>query len=337
MSRKYRRTNWYWIRLTIESSLNQCGKFPASVKVKGKIEWIEGGLFHNNYRFFVEGNGLTNEWKEKPLLLRLSSQKDTGRSQDDSLKYLNREAKTLRVLKKVGFRFSTPEFICMAKDDSGNTVGLIETWIWGIPLPFYKRSIHHDRIIPSIAEVAVAVHQLPPDKFRHIETHPDSRTHVLSLLGSLSPEVFAQYPAAHRSRDWILSHLPEKRHATVLHGDLLPQNLICGEQRGEWKISVIDWEFAIIGDPACDLAIVTRGDRKVEGKGNALRLLIDFYKEAGGTELSISDIHIHELIMFLNWLWDSAESRRKAQHGGHGPEYYLKRLESLLHRAERSS
>ncbi|MBU0988048.1 MAG: aminoglycoside phosphotransferase family protein [Proteobacteria bacterium] len=307
------------------------------VKVKRKIEWIEGGLFHSNYRFFIEGNGLTNEWKDKPLLLRLISQKDTGRSQYNSLNHLNCEAKTLQVLKEAGFRFSTPEFICMVKDDSGETVGLIETWVWGISLPFYKKSIHYDRIVPSIAEAAVAVHQLPKDKFKHLQMYPDSRTHVLKLLGSLPPEVFSQYPAAHRTRDWILSHLPEKRHATVLHGDLLPQNLICGENRGEWKISVIDWEFAIIGDPACDLAVVTRGHKKLEGKDNGLKLLLNFYKEAGGAELSMSDIHIHELIMILNWLWDSAEAKRKDRHGGgHGPEFYLQRLESLLHRAERS-
>ena len=49
----------------------------------------------------------------------------------------------------------------------------------------------------------------------------------------------------------------------------------------------------------------------LEGKGNSLRLLLNFYKDAGGTELSISDIHIHELIMFLNWLWDSGEINLK--------------------------
>ncbi len=49
----------------------------------------------------------------------------------------------------------------------------------------------------------------------------------------------------------------------------------------------------------------------LEEKGNGLRLLLNFYKDAGGTELSISDIHIHELIMFLNWLWDSGEINLK--------------------------
>ncbi len=337
MSRRYRQINWYWIRSIIESGLNECGKFPASVKVKGKIEWIEGGLFHNNYRFWIDGERLVNEWSDKSFLLRLNSQKDTDRSRDESIKYLNREVKTLRVLKKVGFRFPTPEFICMVKDNSGKTLGLIETWVWGISLPFYKRSIHHDMIIPSIAQVAVAVHQLPSEKFRHLETYPDSRTHVLNLLGGLSPEVFAQYPAAYRAREWILSSLPEDRDAAVLHGDLLPQNLICGEHRGEWKISVIDWEFAAIGDPACDLAIVTRGDRKLEGKGNGLRLLLDAYKDAGGTDLSISDVRIHELIMFLNWLWNTVQERKKGRYGGHGPDHYLQRLESLLHRAEKGS
>ena len=63
---------------------------------------------------------------------------------------------------------------------------------------------------------------------------------------------------------------------------------------------------------------------------------LDAYKDAGGTELSISDVRIHELIMFLNWLWNTVEEK-KGRYGGHGPDHYLQRLESLLHRAEKGS
>jgi aminoglycoside phosphotransferase (APT) family kinase protein len=43
----------------------------------------------------------------------------------------------------------------------------------------------------------------------------------------------------------------------VLHGDLLPQNLLF-EIRENGATAVVDWECAQIGDPAYDLAIVHR-------------------------------------------------------------------------------
>ena len=99
--------------------------------------------------------------------------------------------------------------------------------------------------------------------------------------------------------------------------------------------SVIDWEFARIGDPAYDLAIVTRGNRKVAGKKNGLNLLLTFYREAGGLEVSKSDVRIHELILVLNWLWESTITRREGRHNGHGPDYYLKKIEAILRRIEK--
>jgi aminoglycoside phosphotransferase (APT) family kinase protein len=105
----------------------------------------------------------------------------------------------------------------------------------------------------------------------------------------------------------------------------------------EWIESGLYWEFATIGDPAYDLAIVTRGDRKLMGINNGLNILLDNYRKAGGAELSAVDVHIHELLLFLNWLWDSAETEKNGQHRGHGPDHYAQRTESLLRRAEKSN
>ena len=49
----------------------------------------------------------------------------------------------------------------------------------------------------------------------------------------------------------------------LLHGDLLPLNLLWGRETDE--LGVVDWESARIGDPAYDLAIVTRGHAKPFG------------------------------------------------------------------------
>ncbi len=75
----------------------------------------------------------------------------------------------------------------MVESDSKDMVGLIETWVWGISLEFYKDSIYRERIIPTIAEVAVAVHQMSSETFNHIPAFEDSRVHILNELESLSP------------------------------------------------------------------------------------------------------------------------------------------------------
>ena len=337
MARRYkRRIDWHWLRSITETSLNDCGRFPGKVNVDGKMEWIEGGLYHDNYRFKITGTDLHTEWKEKPLMLRINSQKSPFRSADEAGSYLSREVKTLQQLKNAGFRFQTPELICTVSADSHHPIGLIETWVRGIPLTLYKGSIHHDRIIPTIAEAAVSVHRMEIRKFGHLKAFENSKTHILNELSSLAPELFKEYSGAFRVKEWILSCLPENRPSVVLHGDLLPQNILCHEAPDGWQVALIDWEFAEIGDPASDLAIVTRGDRKLLGIRNGLDLLLKSYRRGGGAELSASDVRIHELLLCLNWLQESAEAEKKGQRHGHGPEHYEQRLTSLLRRAKKS-
>jgi hypothetical protein len=82
---------------------------------------------------------------------------------------------------------------------------------------------------------------------------------------------------------------PEVPHKSKFleDGDLLPQNLLW-DFHGEGRISVIDWESARIGDPAYDLAIVTRGARQPHKESGGLERLLDRYNEAAGTHLPAS-------------------------------------------------
>jgi len=335
MAYRYRKAiDWHWLRSLTIKNLNASGKFPVPVNVDGKMEWIESGLYHENYRFSIVGPGLPKQWQDWSLLLRISTQKNPVRSKTEAAKYLLREAETLRILKQTEFHFETPEFICMVNSDSQDPIGLIETWVWGICLEFYKDSIHREKLIPTIAEAAVAVHRMSPEPFNHVPAFEDSRAYILNALEKISPQLFREYPAAQAAKEWILSRLPN-RPSTVLHGDLLPQNIICGEYEGQWKVAVIDWEFAEIGDPAYDLAIVTRGDRKLLGINNGLKLLVEAYRGAGGIKLTVADVRIHELLLFLKWLGDSAKRQRRGTHAGHGPDHYMQRLEALLRRADK--
>ena len=101
---------------------------------------------------------------------------------------------------------------------------------------------------------------------------------MIEQLQDLPLSLFEQFEEAVKTRDWILDHLPEGRPSTVLHGDLLPQNLLF-DHSGNAKILVIDWECAQIGDPAHDFAIVTRGVRKPLGATDGLRRFVECYNE----------------------------------------------------------
>ena len=152
MARRYkRRIDWNWLRSITEISLNESGKFAGEVNVDRKMEWIESGLYHDSYRFWINGTDLHKKWMANPLMLRISSQKSPLRSVDEAGDYLNREAKTLKRLEDSGLRFQTPELICTVKTDTHHPIGLIETWVRGIPLTFYKGSIHRDKIIKTMA------------------------------------------------------------------------------------------------------------------------------------------------------------------------------------------
>lgn len=101
---------------------------------------------------------------------------------------------------------------------------------------------------------------------------------------------------ARDSEAWIRSHLPPDTPAVLLHGDLLGQNL-----RRSWidagSIGVIDWAEATIGDPAYDLAIVTRGHRNPFATAGGLARLVDAYNRLAASPLTVADVHVHELML----------------------------------------
>ena len=90
-----------------------------------------------------------------------------------------------------------------------------------------------------------------------------------------------------------------------------------------------------IGDPAYDLAIISRGDRKVLGRQEGVRALVEEYTNAGGSPVSLTDVHLHELLLVLNWLEESLREHQEPRVGGHGPNFYVDKLRSLFRRCHR--
>jgi hypothetical protein len=99
----------------------------------------------------------------------------------------------------------------------------------------------------TITQVASAVHCLPKSEFSHLISRADSRTHALERLNILPDSLFEQFGEAALAREWIIRNLPENRTSTVLHGDLLPQNLLVAvwddsvDDLDDPEVAVVDW------------------------------------------------------------------------------------------------
>ena len=314
MTRRRSGTNWSWLRSLIEDSLRQQPGFQENFRLEGKIRTLGDGLGHKSYAF---------EAGDKKLVLRLAKV-------EEAVAGVRSESRTLQALQALEFPFRIPELICLVTDDSGESIGLIESAVEGMALNFFSRGFNAESQLKTIAQAASAVHRLPKSKFTHLVQRSDSRTHVLEELNVLPASLFEEFGEAAMAREWILCNLrPEGRTSTVLHGDLLPQNLLFAI-RDDREIAVVDWEYAQIGDAAYDLAIVTRGVRRPLGVANGLQRLVLFYNEAAEQKIPPSAVMVHELLLHLHWL---AESQTENRPGGHGPEHYANLLGSILRRA----
>lgn len=324
MARRRHYTNWSRIQYLIESNLRRQAEFAKDVRVEGRIGTRMGGMFHDNYFFVAAG---------REMILRMARTYRPERSLEQSITSLRREAQTLRVLAGCDFPYPVPELVCLVEDEEGGLIGLIETCVEGAPLPDLRSSAHEQMRIPTIGQVAAAVHALPVDRFEHLDSRADSVSHVRDELAAFPEDLFTTWPMAEAARDWIEAHLT-CRPAVLLHGDLLPQNILC-DITGDGAIGVIDWECARLGDPAYDLAIVTRGARQPLKEGGGFDRLLALYEEASGSAIPATAVRIHELLLHLAWIAEAMSHQVRGIHEGHGPEQYAQQLASLLRRIGR--
>ncbi len=111
-----------------------------------------------------------------------------------------------------------------------------------------------DKPLEDIAELLRAIHSLPPIKFR---LDPLTRAHrYLHLLGS--GELSAEFLHA---CDRLAQHATTP---VLCHNDLLQANRL----RCNKRLLALDWEYAAMGDPLFDLAVVIEGDALDEAQAS---------------------------------------------------------------------
>ena len=131
---------------------------------------------------------------------------------------------------------------------------------------------------------------------------------------------------ARDARAWAHEHLPPAAPATLVHGDLLGQNILI-DPTAELPFAVIDWEYATRGDSAYDLAIVTRGVRQPFQMRDGLDRLLESHAASGGVEVTREHVHLHELAL-AGKCYRDALARPRGE--GYPPEEMLAPMRRIL-------
>jgi aminoglycoside phosphotransferase (APT) family kinase protein len=112
------------------------------------------------------------------------------------------------------------------------------------------------------------------------------------------------HPAIEYGLLWVRERLPQARETTFCHGDFRVGNLAVD---GSGLVSVLDWEFAHVGDPVEDVAWpLVRAwrfgadERRLGGVGDVKPYLAR-YRELTGRDVSTAELDVWEVLGNVKW------------------------------------
>lgn len=95
-----------------------------------------------------------------------------------------------------------------------------------------------------------------------------------------------QTPLYNQTLDWLRRHLPTKASLCLCHGDYTPANLL---STGVEVSGVVDWDRALVTDPAWDVALlplaVSRTGRDAEAATRFIQTFLGAYADASSRSL----------------------------------------------------
>jgi aminoglycoside phosphotransferase (APT) family kinase protein len=231
----------------------------------------------------------------------------------------SRELRLIARLRTRSFPFRLPEMVGAFPD--GARLALVRRFARGIELEL-RSGRQPVRPWAIVGEVAAAVHTVPGTDVEDIVPGAATRReHALQAISALAELDAVEMRDA---RAWALAHLPPAEPGALLHGDLLGQNILLSV---DGPPHVIDWEYARTGDPAYDLAIVTRGVKQPFQIDRGLERLLDAYRDRGGRDIAADHVHVYELCLIAGWYRDAVSGQ-----GTHSPAHEIDRMRSLLRR-----
>jgi hypothetical protein len=307
--------------LIARSALDFILPYTLGNNMKYHIEWVKkigDGLSKEAYR----GDVTSYEEEEKYNVFAVSLILHDADANAGSR--MIKEFYILDIINKIETSFSVPEPVGIIWVN-GIMIS-VRSFVFGYPIELRAPRSNIERPWEIIGKIAADIHNMQiknlPEETKLYSTRLD---HAQSYLTK-----YKKYniPAIEEALNWVSENLPKADKSVLVHSDLLGQNLFRSDTE---RISVLDWEYSFYGDPAYDLAIVTRGVKRPFQISGGLDYLVDSYLAAGGKQLTKKDVHIYELFLILGWYKQSLNRSL----GGHGPEYYLHQLRNFLKRVDK--
>ncbi len=313
VKRKRKYTGWAEAKSLLDTALRQRLGDSATIEI-GRVKHLGKGLSRRGFMAHAEVDGHP-DWSRDYVVLRPLHDAEAYCGQGPE-----HEAKVLTGLAEADFPLRVPEWIATL-DDEGQPA-LIETAVHGMALDLRIGRQGSVKPWQIVAAVAAAVHSVDTARFDGLKGFPTRRQHAeaeMAVFDDLDKPLIRDVQA------WTVEHLPPATPSVLLHGDLLSQNIRLPFD--DQRLGLIDFDRAQLGDPAYDLAIVTRGSQQPFKAKHGLRLLLDDYAALDGQELTAEQVYLHELCMVTGWYKQSLGAGP-----GHPPEVYLDQLKHLFSR-----
>ncbi|MGE5690933.1 MAG: phosphotransferase family protein [Pseudomonadota bacterium] len=169
----------------------------------------------------------------------------------------------------------------------------------------------HPGLPAALGEELARIHAVPPLPFLE---GGDVIARFLVELDSVEEP----HPAIEYGLQWLRGRLADSGDRVFLHGDWRVGNLVVGE---DGLVSVLDWEFAHVGDPLDDLAwpLVRawrfgRDERRLGGIGD-VEPYLDAYARASGREVAVDDLYAWEVLGNVKWATGCLTQARRHLRG----------------------
>jgi aminoglycoside phosphotransferase (APT) family kinase protein len=307
------RAGWARAKAILRSAFATC--FPGAEVEIGRVTRVGQGLSRDAFVAYVEFRD-DPEAPSGPYAVFLPT-----RGAIDGLDArTRREAQLLHRLSNLDLPFRVPSVLGIWPD--AGHLALVRSWVEGVELDLRAGRQGQVRPWDLVGHIAASIHTLDVGRFADLLPGDDTRrAQAVRWLLELED---VDAPEAKAALAWARDHVPPDEPSVFVHGDLLGQNILLDPVHPP---AVIDWEYSRRGDPAYDLAIVTRGVRRPFQVAGGLQQLLDAYGRHGGQTIQVDDVRVYELGLAVKLYRDSLRSTR-----GKAPDQALALLRSLLRR-----
>lgn len=303
------RTGWARAKRVLESVFARYG----TVEI-GRVRKVGEGLSHKVFAAYVEVRPDAGGRSGAYAVYLPSRWADPKRRADPlrEIQLLDRVAAETQAIR-------VPDVTAVVSTDGGDVV--VRRYLEGIPLDLRAGRQPGVRPWEIVGQVAATIHGIDVTGVSELAGYPTWREHALAEIAALG-----DIPELREAKEWALANVPPDEPSVLLHGDLLDQNILLHPSEPP---AIIDWEATMLGDPAYDLAIVTRGVRRPFQIERGLSRLLDAYAACAPRRITDEAVHLHELCLAGRWYREALEGASARE-----PEdQALRRVEQILRRA----